>query len=132
MGGRLLGRVWRKPVTDYQEAITRHVVIVSFFDGDPYPQTIETPPGIWQTKTLRPCATIALVPLPNGVEARECHVLWDDFRGPHSLLTSRIPMATIPPEQMTYGTCPECGVETDLWEGFACSKPTVARTTKIG
>jgi hypothetical protein len=67
---RLLGRLSPDKITDYAAPITTQVVIVNFYDGDPYPTTIEISPGVIQTDTPSPAVTLALVPLTDEVQAR--------------------------------------------------------------
>jgi hypothetical protein len=67
---RLMGRFSADQITDYSTPITTKVVIVSFYAGDPYPEEIEISPGVTQTQTPLPIVTLALVPLPDEVQAR--------------------------------------------------------------
>jgi hypothetical protein len=68
---RLFGRISPKQITDYATPITRDVIVLRMYEGDPYPVTRETSPGIFATDTPLPTVILALVPQEEEVQARE-------------------------------------------------------------
>lgn len=72
----LLGRFSERAITDYSAPITRDVVILSLYNGNPYPVTRETTPGVFTIETPLPLVTLALVPQEDGVEARDVINPW--------------------------------------------------------